>query len=188
MKVGKLTNESGVLVGGLAAMTQARVRCMIRIVFSFWLVVLIAPALTTIVTLLPLPDQGQGLKKAGRNGWPLANSDVRTQYLLYAEHQANPATPIATQCLPGALSRQDCTIPHTFSCNLPCSVSRSLQYLASTFNRITKGDCPWLLRLTSTVLTVPYVALVPTLTFKDLQPPQFGICVAFPMVERKTLC
>ena len=169
-------------------MTQPRVRCMIHIVFSFWLIALIALALTTIVTLLPLPDQERGLKEVGSSRWPLANGDGRTQYFPYAEHETNPANPIATRCLPDASSRLERAISHTFSCNLPCSVSRNLQDFVTAFNRITQGDCRWLLRLTTTVSTVPYVGLVSTLTFKDLQQPQFGICVAFPMAERKTLC
>jgi len=55
-------------------------------------------------------------------------------------------------------------------------------------NPIAEDDCPWLLRLTSTVLTVQCAVLVPAFNFKDLQRPQFGMRVAFPMVERKTPC
>ena len=169
-------------------MTEPRVRCMILFFFSFWLVVLIALALTTIVTLLPLPEQSHRLKEAGSSHWPPVNADGRAQYFPHVEHKTNRADTFATQCLPDASPYLKRTIPNTFSCNLPCSVSRNLQDLITTFNRITKGDCPWLLRLTSTVLTVPRVGFAPALSLKDLQRPKFGICVAFPMVERKTLC
>jgi hypothetical protein len=51
-----------------------------------------------------------------------------------------------------------------------------------------RGDWPWLLRLTSTVLTLRCAVSGPALNLSDLQRPQFGMRLACPMVERKTPC
>lgn len=169
-------------------MTRTKVTRIIRIVLFFWLVVSLALGFTAIVALLPLPDQRHEHEKAGGSRVPLANGDRHTQSFPHAEHSANPTSAITTQHLPGASSRWEHTIPHTFCGDQACSVTLNLQDLVATFNRITKGDCPWLLRLTSTVLTVQCALFVATLNFKDLQWPQFGMRVAFLMIERKTAC
>jgi hypothetical protein len=49
-------------------------------------------------------------------------------------------------------------------------------------------EWPWLLRLTSTILTLRCAVSGPTLNLNDLQRPQFGMRLAYPMVERKTPC
>jgi len=64
----------------------------------------------------------------------------------------------------------------------------NLQYLITTFARIRKGDCLWLLRLTSPVSTAQRARLLPALNLKDFRQPQFGMRVAFPIVERRTPC
>jgi hypothetical protein len=62
---------SGLADGGLTPMTKTEVTRIIRIVFLFWLVVLIALVLTTIVALLPLPDQihGHGHEKTWKESF-----------------------------------------------------------------------------------------------------------------------
>jgi hypothetical protein len=64
---------SGLADGGLTPMTKTKVTRIIRIVFLFWLVVLIALVLTTIVALLPLPDQihGHGHEKTWKESFAI---------------------------------------------------------------------------------------------------------------------
>jgi hypothetical protein len=135
-------------------MTRTDVTRIVRIVFFLWLIVSIALGLTTIVALLPLPDQRHEYEEAGRRRVPPPNGDRQAQSLPYAGHSANPTSTTTTQAGPGASPRQERTIPQTFCGDRACSVTFNLQDLVATLNQITNADCPWLLRLTSTVLTV----------------------------------
>ena len=181
-----LSHDLALLMEVLSHMTRTKVTRIIHVVFFLWLVTSIALGLTTLVTLLPLPDERHGYEEAGNSRVPLANGDQQTQSFPCAGHLANPFSTITIQRLPGASSGREHMVPHAFCRDQACSVTNRLPDLIATLKRITKGDCPWLLRLTSTVLTVQCALLAPALNFTDLQRPLFGMRLAFPLAERNT--
>jgi hypothetical protein len=169
------------------SMTRTEVTRVLRIVFFFWLVLSIALGLTTIVELLPMPDRRHDYE-AGSSRVPPGNGDRQTQSFPHAKHSADPTSTITTQTWPGASSRLEYTIPHAFCGGQACSVTLDLQDLVATFDRIAKDDCPWLSRLTSSVLTMQCAVLVPALNFTALRQPKFGMRIACPMIGGKTPC